>query len=448
MDLEQVWKAAMGELEITVSKANFSTWFRETFLYHQDKNSITLAVPSDFHLDWIKRNYHADVLKVLQKYFPETKELKYKIALRKQAELPFATTAAMVKIEESDDVPTVPVNCQPDFTFETFVVGNSNRLAYTVSQAVAQNPGNLHNPLFLYGDVGLGKTHLAHAIGNEVAKTKKRKKILYVSCENFTNEFVNAIRTKTIDTFKKKYRSIDVFLVDDIQFLANKEGTQEEFFHTFNTLQQSGKQIVLTSDRPPSALADLEQRLTSRFGGGMVADIKAPNIETRIAIIEQKCREKNYPVPKEVVELIAQKIQSNIRELQGGLNKVVFACQAENEEINLENARKNLADLTSAPTTKKISPEKVIKKVVEFFNINEKEILGRRRMKELVLPRQVIMYLLQTELNLSFTKIGRLLGGKDHTTIIYGCNKIQKELIKDESLQESITEIKERIYGG
>jgi chromosomal replication initiator protein len=342
---------------------------------------------------------------------------------------------------------SLPINItlNPKYTFDTFIVGGSNRLAAATAQAVAAKPGVAYNPLFLYGGVGLGKTHLAQAIGHAILEKSPKKKIIYVSCENFTNEFIQSISAGKVNDFKNKYREADVLLVDDIQFLSGKDGTQEEFFHTFNALHQSNRQIVITSDRVPKAIPQLEARLSSRFGCGMVADIQPPNVEMRIAILQAKCEEKNYVIASEVINFIAENIESNIRELEGAVIRIISYCELNKVEPTIEITTKVLEDMISVKS-KNITIEKIIKIVCDYFNLMPEHLLGQKRSKELVGPRQITMYLLRHELNMSFPKIGKELNKKDHTTIMYGVEKIEKEITKNIDLQKDIAAIKEKLY--
>jgi chromosomal replication initiator protein len=323
------------------------------------------------------------------------------------------------------------------------VVGASNRLAHAASLAVADKPATAYNPLFLYGGVGLGKTHLLHAIGNQCITNGMN--VLYVSSEEFTNDLINAIRAHTTQAFRDKYRRIDVLLIDDIQFIAGKESTQEEFFHTFNTLHGQNKQIVMTSDRPPKAMVTLEERLRSRFEWGLTADIQPPDFETRVAILRFKCDRAGYQVPDNIMEIIARRFQSNIRELEGALNRVVAHADLRGLPFSTDLVESSLADLL--PREKEIKPDEIIQTVADMFNIPVDRILGRDRTKEIALPRQIAMYLLREEANISLPQIGESLGGRDHTTIMYGCDKIADLLERDDKLRRQLIEIKEQLYG-
>jgi chromosomal replication initiator protein len=330
------------------------------------------------------------------------------------------------------------------YTFENFVVGSSNRLAHAASLAVAESPAQAYNPLFLYGGVGLGKTHLLHAIGNQALKGGLT--VLYVTSEEFTNDLINSIRTHSTPAFRDRYRQVDVLLIDDIQFIAGKESTQEEFFHTFNTLYGQDKQIVISSDRPPKAMVTLEERLRSRFESGLTADIQAPDVETRIAILRSKADRARRNVPQVILEMIANQVQSNIRELEGALTRVLAYSDLRGEPLSLELAGVALADMI--PQRNNLEPRRVVDVVATAFGITPEKLLGRSRTREVALPRQVAMYLLRQEGNVSLPQIGAILGGRDHTTVIYACEKVAELIQQDETLRRQIARIRETLFNG
>jgi chromosomal replication initiator protein len=350
------------------------------------------------------------------------------------------------EIATSADEPEYPSSnpcLNPRYSFENFVVGPSNRLAHAASLAVAEKPAQAYNPLFLYGGVGLGKTHLLHAIGNHCHR--RGLQVLYVSSEVFTNDLINAIRTHTTQAFREKYRSIDVLLVDDIQFIAGKESTQEEFFHTFNTLHGQDKQIIISSDRPPKALVTLEERLCSRFEWGLAADIQPPDLETRLAILRSKAERIGSKMPNEIMELIARRVQSNIRELEGALTRVAAFADLSNLPLTPQLVEIALADIL--PRRTEVQPQEVIRRVAEAFGVSVDHMLGRDRSRQIALPRQVAMYLLREEANVSLPQIGAALGGRDHTTIMYGCEKVAELLEEDDRFRRQVLDVKERLYG-
>jgi len=445
MDLKEIWSAALGELEVVLSKANFTTWFKDTFILSVDKSVVTIGVPNSFAKEWLEKKYHPQILITLEKLYPDTKTVKYEIV--SPASRPstlFESSPSPVQTEmptESHSHPTLNTK----YTFDSYVVGPSNRLAAATAQAVAAKPGLVYNPLFLYGGVGLGKTHLAQAIGNEIIKKNPKKKIIYVSCEKFTNDFIQSIGSGKINEFKKNYRDADVLLVDDIQFLSGKEGTQEEFFYTFNALHQTNRQIVITSDRVPKAIPQLEERLSSRFGCGMVADIQPPNLEMRQAILSSKCEEKKCILDEDTLMFVAENLESNIRELEGAITRIISYCELNNIRPSKDIAAKVLEDVITAKG-KNLSVDKILNAVSEIFATSVDDLLSIKRNRDLVWPRQITMYLLRHEMNLSYPKISRELNKKDHTTIMHGVEKIEREIGKNSDLQKELTMIKEKLY--
>ena len=332
------------------------------------------------------------------------------------------------------------------YCFENFIVGSGNELACAAAKAVSEKPGTTYNPLFIYGGVGLGKTHLVQAIGNQLLANNPRLKILYINSEKFTNDFVQAIKTNRVDDFKKIYRLVDVLLIDDIHFIAKKEQTQEEFFHTFNALHQNNKQIVLSSDRPPKAIPDVEKRLISRFEWGMIADIAPPDLETRVAILEAKCQEKSFFLSKEIIIFLAENIQNNVRELEGALNRIIAHYDLTNNDPTLESVQQLIQTINNQSPRSSLTPKRILNTVSSYFDIKIDDIIGSCRRKELVVPRQIVMFLMREETKSSYPSIGQELGGRDHTTAIHACNKITLLFEKDDKIKNDITIIKERLY--
>jgi chromosomal replication initiator protein len=445
-ELTEIWQTALGELEITFSRANFTTWFKDTFIISADETEIVIGVPNNFAKEWLQNKYHKEISETLKKIRPKIDTITYKVSSPvsplpvKQPEI---TAKPTTDIER--EKPAAHPHLNSKYRFENFVVGNSNRLAHATAQAIVKKPGDAYNPLFLYGGVGLGKTHLAQAIGNEIMAKSPKKKVVFVSCETFTNQFISSVQSGRIGDFKKTYRGCDVLIVDDIQFLSGKEGTQEEFFHTFNTLHQANRQIVMTSDRIPQAIPQLAERLTSRFGSGMVADIQPPDLEMRQAIIQSKCQEKNFSLDGEIILYIARNIESNIRELEGAINRVKTSCELNDMSPSLDNVSKALGDLVVAKG-KSLTVNKIIKITGDFFKIESEDLLSAKRNRELVWPRQIVMYLLRHEMNLSYPIIGRELNKKDHTTVMHGVQKIEKEIGVNDDLKKELTLIKEKLY--
>ncbi len=453
MNTKQIWQAVLGELEVVLSKANFTTWFKDTFIYSYEKNIVTIGVPNSFTEEWLSKKYNSEIYTALKKLLPDLESVEYKV-ISQNNPLPAAKPTVNTQQQSPSHgnftnhtvVDDYQYQIEDKYSFDSFITGNSNRLAYATAQAIAKEPGKKYNPFFIYGGVGLGKTHLMQAIGNEILKKNPKTNILYMTCEDFTNEYVSAIQNKTIDKFKKKYRQVDLLLVDDIQFLSGKEGTQEEFFHTFNSLHRGGGQIVLTADRRPQDLQEVAKRLTSRFAWGMVADVQSPDLETRKAILAKKSQEKMLDLSNEIIDFIAENIESNIRELEGALNKIKTHQEIYQKQISLSLVTEILQENINNSKTKNVSADKIVKAVSNFYSVEKKEILGKRRYKELVHPRQVIMYLLRNELNYSFPRIGKELGGKDHTTIMHGVEKIAKQIKRDTQLQNELSAIKEKLY--
>ncbi len=448
-----VWSEILTNLEKSVSRPNFVTWLQPTKLLGEQAGLVKIGVPNPYTTAWIEKNCLKEIKQALLEHYPKMESLQF-VVLEKEATKPLDDLPLLQETGPEEAAPdgtateetpskSGPPPFNKTYNFENFIVGNNSRLAFAASQAVAEKPGEAYNPLFIYGGVGLGKTHLMQAIGNEVRKRWPKKSIVYTSCEAFTTDFVTAIQEKRINEFKNKYRKADVLLIDDIQFLANKEGTQEEFFHTFNILHQANRQIVLTSDRIPKEMTELEDRLISRLGWGLIADIQAPNFENRTAILQAKAKEKNIDIPADVLEYIASTITDNVRELEGSLIKLATAAMLEDTPITKEFTARTLKDIIKAATPN-ISGRKVITVVADYFSIEPADILGKKRIKELVYPRQIVMYILREQLNQSYPQIGEFLGGKDHTTIMHGVNKITGLKKADSAVEKDIRAIQER----
>ncbi|MFA6475280.1 MAG: chromosomal replication initiator protein DnaA [Patescibacteria group bacterium] len=459
MNSTQLWEACMAELELTLTKANFTTWFKHTFIVEYNDQSVTVGVPSGFIKTWIENKYHHSILKSLQKITDgKIKQILYKVA-------PFSKREVVSLPEAAPQTPVVPPVVQPSkpviaptatppkqaeinarYTFDTFVVGKKTELAYAACRAVSESPATIYNPLFIYGGVGLGKTHLMQAVGNAILQKFSNKRVLYTPCETFTNEFIKSVKAGQPDTFTNKYRSVDVLLVDDIQFLAGKEGTQEAFFHTFNFLHQNNKQIVISSDRPPKAIPTLEDRLVSRFEWGMIVDVGAPDLETRIAILQTKCQEKNIQLADDIVQYIASVIQNNIRELEGALNRVMAATQLTNTKPTVDSVKGLLSSLVQAPKHGAITTKQVLLAVAEYYTVAVSLLTSSSRKKELVFPRQIAMFIMREEMNASYPAIGEELGGRDHTTAMHAYNKIKQDMELNEKLVQDITLIRQKLY--
>jgi chromosomal replication initiator protein len=442
MKAEQAWQAALGQLQMDMPKASFDTWVRNADVVSYEDNVFVIGVPNAYARDWLESRLTSKMKRLLCGIMNKTVSLRF-IVWQAGLEEPASNLSLEPTEPEDFSEQQQSITHFSRFSFENFVVGSSNRLAHAASLAVAERPAQAYNPLFLYGGVGLGKTHLLHAIGNQCSNHKQN--VLYVTSEEFTNDLINAIRNHTTQAFREKYRRIDVLLIDDIQFIAGKESTQEEFFHTFNSLHGQDKQIVITSDRPPKALVTLEERLRSRFECGLAADIQPPDFETRVAILRSKSERMGRGIPEEIIETIARRVQSNIRELEGSLTRVLAFCDLSDLPLNVKLVDIALADLLPKPSN--IEPEEVMSTVAGAFGVSVDKLKGADRRQEVVLPRQIAMYLLREEANYSLPKIGEAMGGRDHTTVMYACQKITDLLERDDKLRRQVIKIREQIYG-
>ena len=454
MNFQELWESALGEIQLNISKANYLTWLKDTFIMDLKEDTVFLGVPSSFTKEWLENKYHKQILSAIYNLNPEIKKIEYivttdknslkKINLVKNKQSSRSQKSSVLdeQLEFNIDSET---NLNPKYNFENFIVGTNNELANAAALAITENLGSKYNPLFIYGGVGLGKTHLLQAIGNKLKNKKKKIKIKYASSEKFTDELINAIRNQKMDEFKKSFRNLDLLLIDDIQFIAGKDKTQEELFHTFNNLHGKNKQIVFTSDRPPKSIPSIEERLRSRFEGGMIADIGYPDFETRFAILKVKSQEINHLISEDVLRYVAETVSRNIRELEGALNRIIVHARLKNGPITLEEAKKILSSILNK-SNQYIPPKEVIKKIISFYDLNENEILGHSRKKELVKPRQIVMYLLRTELKYSYTNIAEKMGNRDHTTVIHACKKITKEIEDNPVFAQEITILKEILY--
>ncbi len=443
MKAEQAWHAALGQLQMEMPKASYDTWVRDAELVAYEDGLFVIGVHNAYARDWLEGRLASTVTRMLTGVMNRTVGVRFIVW---QGEIEQAGGGEEVTTH-TPEVENRQVNdylFTGRYTFDNFVVGTSNRLAHAASLAVAEKPAHAYNPLFLYGGVGLGKTHLLYAIGNLCAR--RGSQVLYVSSEEFTNDLINAIRTHTTQAFRDKYRRIDVLLIDDIQFIAGKESTQEEFFHTFNTLHGQDKQIVVSSDRPPKALVTLEERLRSRFEWGLAADIQPPDFETRVAILRAKAERAGRRIPGDILETIARRIQSNIRELEGALTRILALSDLSGLPLSPQMVESALVDML--PRRQEVEPDQVVRKVADAFGIALERILGRERTREVALPRQIAMYLLREEANISLPQIGETLGGRDHTTVMYACDKVADLLERDDRLRRQVIEIRENIYGG
>jgi len=475
LDSRKLWQAVLGELELSVSPAIFRTWLKETAVIARNGNRITVAVPNIFTSETVKQRFEGKIFDCLERMKTGITAIDYKVTDKPTVVMPidgpsaktphhpepaqiaraaFAVSATGTTIDApAPSAPTVrpnqparhPANHQlnPRYTLESFVVGSSNELAFVASQSAAKYPGDKYNPVFLYGGVGLGKTHLMQAIGNEIVRRDPGRRIRYTTSEEFTNEFIDSVRSRKTKSFAQTYRSLDVLIVDDIQFIGSKEKTQEEFFHTFNTLHQAGKQIIMSSDKRPSEIPHLEPRLRSRFEMGMTADIQRPDLETRSAIVQRKALQENVQLPTELVEFLARQYQHNIRELEGALTQLIAYCEVRGLQPSIMVA-KGLSG-NPAPRRRALTPAIIIDKTAAYFNLQPADVTGAKRDKDIVVPRQIAMYLIHEELDLSFPKIAAALGKRDHTTAIHSIRKIERLMETDDDLRSDVNHIKERI---
>ncbi len=454
MTNEQVWQAVLGELELLISKANFTTWFKNTFVLSSEDGRVVVGVPNAFTQSWLQNKYHNLVVAAVEHALSQKAvSVLYEVASVKRVH-------AAAHASGASTMPPRPVSKQPNgagqknddfnlnprYLFSNFVVGKGNALANAAAHAVSEKPGVTYNPLFIYGGAGLGKTHLMQAIGHETLRLHPNTNVLYVSCERFTNDYVHAVSRGQAESFKNKYRGVDVLLIDDVQFLAGKEGTQEEFFHTFNALHQSNRQIVVTSDRPPKSIPSLEARITSRFEWGMIADIGSPDYETRLAILESKCKEHGFTLQDDILRFVATSIQSNVRELEGALNRIIAYYQLNNTTPTLESTKSLLASVASRAPRGGLTPKIVLNTVAAYYDLSIDDLVGNSRKKELVFPRQITMFLMREELKSSFPNIGQELGGRDHTTAMHAVLKISTLVENDERIRQDINLIRQRLY--
>ncbi|GAB4547273.1 MAG: chromosomal replication initiator protein DnaA [Anaerolineae bacterium] len=447
MKADKVWQTALGELQLQMTKATFDTWLKQTRVVAYEDGTFIIGVENGYAKDWLENRLHGTIQKTLTGILNQSVEVRFvvqsAVASSHKEEEPVVLvqrSAPPPAPKHTNGRPAYSLN--PNYTFDQFIVGASNRLAHAASLAVAESPAAAYNPLFLYGGVGLGKTHLLQAIANYVVE--RGGHILYVSSETFTNDLINAIRNKATEDFRERYRTADFLLVDDIQFIAGKESTQEEFFHTFNALHSAGRQIVISSDRPPQAIPTLEERLASRFEWGLIADVQPPDLETRIAILRFKAENRHAQVPGEVMEFIARQMQSNIRELEGGLNRVLAYASLMKAPITLDLARQALDNLIVRQEN--VTLEDILRIVARHYRIGEGDLIGRSRRKEVVLARHVAMYLARQEMTESLPKIGQSLGGRDHTTVMHGIDKIASQIETDHALRRDVMAIRERLY--
>ncbi|MCI0619419.1 chromosomal replication initiator protein DnaA [Candidatus Wolfebacteria bacterium] len=442
MDNKELWVLALAEIEGGISKANFTTWFKDAYISKQEDGVVYLSLPNQFVKEWVSSKYHALLLKTLRSFVGDVRSLEYVVSRRKHDQVedthtlpptPGALPLQDLYINKED-------NLNPRYVFDSFVVGSFNELAYAAAQQVIKNLGTSYNPLFVYGRTGYGKTHLIQGVGNVVKKNYPNKKVFYITSEKFSQELVNALQSNKVNAFKEKYRKYDVFIMDDVQFLSHKEKMQEELFHLFNTLYDSNRQIVFSSDQHPNYIPNLEERLKSRFNAGMIVDIGAPDKESRVAILKAKSGLLGFSFNDEVLDHLAATIDGNVRELEGALNTLVCQCQLKQRELSLGEV-KTLLKNNLRP--RRIIPVKdVVRVIADFYNIDEESVYKKTRKKEVVKPRQLIMYILREDFSLPYPAIGQKIGNRDHTTVIHSYEKIKRELGTDTELEQEINQIR------
>lgn len=443
-DYTKLWESALVEIETAVSEANFSTWFRGTFILRHDEGTIFLGVPNSFTRDWLYKKYHAVILRTLRKMNEAVRSLEYVITKdaekKKVEDKRKAQVTPTISMPLQDFYVNKDDNLNPRYTFDSFVVGPYNELAHAASRTVVKTPGHSYNPLFIYGNTGHGKTHLIQAVGNHIKKDHPQKKVFYLTSEKFGSEYLNALQAGKAQAFKEKYRKFDVIIMDDVQFFSGKDKFQEEFFHLFNTFHESNRQLVFSSDKHPNFIPGLEDRVKSRFNAGMIIELPPPDRESRIAILKAKSLGSNVLLEDGILEFLATNIESNVRELEGVVNAIVCQTQLKNHPLSIMEI-KNLVK-NSTKQKKNISIKDVIRLVSEFYNVDEESVYDKTRKKEVVKPRQVIMYILREDLSVSFPSIGEKMGGRDHTTVIHSCEKVKEEIKTNPILLEEISQIR------
>jgi len=448
IDNTQLWGNTLRELENELSRANFSTWFKNTAIIKQDDGMVIVGVPNEFVKDWLQNKFHKMILKSLRGLSENIRGVEYSVC-KVEEKTPIKTGIEKTASQTTAELPLADLyvnredGLNPRYTFDNFVIGAFNELAYAASQAILKKVGtNVYNPLFIYGNTGLGKTHLIQAVGNEIKKHHPNKKVFYITSEKFSVDYINSVGqgSKTMSVFKEKYRKYDLFIMDDIQFLSNKEKTQEELFHIFNELYHNNKQIIFSSDRHPNYIPALEDRLKSRFSSGMIVDVQEPEYESRLAILRAKAQFSKFFPPDEIIDYLASAVKGNIRELEGLLNGVICQSQLKNRHLTLNEIKPFVKN--SAKPKKLLSVKEIIKIICDFYNIEEDHVYEKTRRKEVLKPRQVAMFILREDFNISYPTIGQKLGGRDHTTVMHSCEKIKIDIKNDLSLMQEIDQIR------
>lgn len=471
MTNDELWKAALGQIELSLSKANFITWFKNTAILTNEEGRVVIGVPNGFAKEWLENKYNLYIIKALKSLAPEIQDIRCVIAPQQIRPIGPETFVKSMDAARSSSAPSSPTispsgfsrkrlagkpvvtapsgeiyrsNLNQRYTFDNFIVAENNELARAACFAISQNLGHLYNPLFIYGGVGLGKTHLLQALGNEIAAKQPEKRVKYITSERFTGELVESIKNQTVDQFKAAYEHIDLLIIDDIQFLSGREKTQNEFFHIFNALYQLNKQIVISSDRTPKAIPTLEERLRSRFEGGMIADISRPGLETRVAILQTKAQERGVPIDPASIQFIAEHVKENVRELEGALSRVFAYSEFQKVPISLSLVQKALSDML-VQTKKSVKLDDIVQVVSDFYGVPLEELVKKGRKKEVAHPRQVAMFLLRTELDTPFSTIGDFFGGRDHTTVLHAVDKITKLQTSTLRIREEVASLTEKL---
>lgn len=446
MDYKQLWQKVLVEMELAISSANFSTWFKDTRIVKEDGGVIVLSVPNAFVKEWLLTKYHSTILRSLRNLESSVHAIEYvvnKEESRRREERPGREMSATKELPLPEVEINKEDNLNPRYTFESFVIGPFNELAHAAAQAVIKKPGIMYNPLFIYGSTGHGKTHLIQAIGNYIKTVSPGKKVYYMTSEQFGQDCMNALQHQKMNVFKEKYRKYDVLIVDDIQFFSEKQKFQEELFHLFNTLYDNNRQIIFSSDKHPHFITGLEDRLKSRLSAGMTVDIPAPDKESRIAIISAKAKQQNIFLSPDIIDYLAQSINGNIRELEGAVNSLLCQAELKGKELTMVDVRNYIK--TSIKPKKSVAVKDVVKIAADFYNIKEESIYEKTRHKEVIRPRQIIMYILREDFNISYPSIGQKLGGRDHTTVIHSCEKIKNDLKQDQNLVDELSQIRNLI---
>ena len=445
-DTKDIWENCLREVEVSVSKANFSTWFKNTHIIREESGIIHIGVPNEFVKEWLLSKFNKLILKTLTGISGGVRGVNYVVSKYPPRGKEVSAPTPQERVFLGKELPLEDLyidkenNLNPRYLFDSFIVGGFNQVAYAAAQGVISKPGKVHNPFFVYGDTGLGKTHLIQAVGNSIKNTFPDKKIYYMTLEGFATDFVNSLKSKTTNLFKEKYRKYDVLIIDDIQFLGRMDKIQEEIFHTFNSFYENNKQIVFSSDKHPNFIPGLEERIRSRFSAGMTVDIKEPEYESRVAILKEKIKTRGVFLSDEIIEYVASSIQENVRELEGSLNSIVFQSQVKNKMLSLNEVKSLIKN--SIKPKKNVSIKDVAKSVTDFYNLDEASIYEKTRRKEIVKARQIIMYILREDFNVSYPLIGQKLGGKDHTTVIHSFLKIKNDLKTDQNLNSELDQLR------